>query len=319
MKLGLNLAVFSDRTLESALDCAVSQGLETVEINVEASDRLTPLPNLLQAGNLKALRNAIESRGLFISAVGNHAESQLIGGPHHSDTDHVFAGTSTEKVEHGIKCLLATAEIASELEVETVIGFTGCEDWSRWFPWPDPDGWDKMLAPFVATWTPILDRFESLGVRFAHEPHPKQLAYDLETSLKVTEALDHREQWGFNLDPANLSLTGVDPSAFVQHLGSRVYHVHAKDLEFVEHNLDRSGWQAHGRWDRPGRGFRFRVPGWGNLDWKRLLSELQLAGYNGIFSIEHEDPVLSRDEGVTKAVDFLRPLIIREAAETCWW
>ena len=319
MLLGLNLAVFGDRPLEEALDRAAALGLDSIEVNTERGDRLTPLEGLLGGQGLRQLQRAVESRGLRISAVGNHAESQLIGGPHHVDTDTIFEGMPEEKVAYGIERLLKTARVASELGVTNVIGFTGCEDWSRWFPWPDRDGWQKMLPRFVDVWTPLLDEFSRLGVRFAHEPHPKQLAYDLESSLAVTEALGHRVEWGFNLDAGNLSLAGVDPAAFVQALPDRIFHVHAKDLEIVKHNAARSGHAAAGRWDRPDRGVRFRIPGWGDVDWKRLLSQLQLADYGGSVSIEHEDPVFSRDEGVEKAVQFLGPLIIRNPREEQWW
>lgn len=319
MKLGLNLAVYNDRSLETALDLAVQQGIETVEINVDSVDPITPISTVNTPSSIATIKNAVASRGLAISAVGNHADSQLIGGPFHSDTDAIAKGSPDDKRQHGIQCLLASARFAAELDVDTVIGFTGCEDWSRWFPWPDKDGWDRMLPEFVDVWMPVLDEFAQLSVRFAHEVHPKQLAYDLESSLRVTHALEEHSQWGFNLDFANLSLAGVDPAAFVQALPERIFHVHAKDLEFVTHNLARSGWQSHGDWQRPDRGVRFRVPGWGDVNFKRTLSQLQLAGYHGSVSIEHEDPVFSREEGIEKAVEYLRPLIIREQPDARWW
>ncbi len=319
MKLGLNLAVFNNRPLEQALDAAVALGIETVEINCDSRDPCTPLDRLREAGTLAGIRSAVQTRGLEISGVGNHLDAQLIGGPFHRDTDAICPGDKATKRNYGIARLLETARVAADLEVDTVIGFTGCEDWSRWFPWPDKQGWDRELEEFVTVWQPLLDEFQRLGVRFAHEPHPKQLAYDLETALRVTAALDHRLEWGFNLDLANLSLAGVNPAAFVQALPERIYHVHAKDLEFVDHNRARSGWQSHGPWGRTDRGFRFRIPGWGGLNWKAILSELQLAGYRGPLSIEHEDPVFGRQEGVAKAVVFLAPLLIREPAEPEWW
>ena len=69
----------------------------------------------------------------------------------------------------------------------------------------------------------------------------------------------------------------MDPTYFIAELGDRILHVHAKDGEVVARNAGRSGLLAHGPWDRPDRGFRFRVPGWGDLDWRRLISELQTA------------------------------------------
>lgn len=319
MKLGLNLSVFNDRPLEEALDAAVALGVETVEINVDSSDRSTSLLEIQATGAVKNIGSIVQARGLEISGIANHVDAQLIGGPYHRDTDFVCAGDKETKRNYGIARLLETARIASELQVSNVIGFTGCEDWSRWFPWPDKHGWERELSEFVEVWNPLLDELQYLGVRFAHEPHPKQLAYDLETALQVTEALDRRPEWGFNLDLANLGLTGVDPAAFIQAIPDRIFHVHAKDLEFVAHNRARSGWQSHGAWGRADRGFRFRIPGWGGLDWKRILSELQLGGYVGTLSIEHEDPLFSRREGVEKAVAFLAPLLIQEPHESEWW
>lgn len=316
MRLGLNLAVFGDRTLEAALDRAVALGLDAVELNTETGDRLTPA---LSPKLAKRVRESVTSRGLSISALGNHAEVQLIGGPHNEDTDRFFPGSAAEKIAFGKKRLLETAHTAVELGVQTVVGFVGCEDWSRWFPWPDPEGFEKMIPRFADTWGPLLDSLESLGVRFAHEPHPKQLVYDLESAMAVTAALGHHPAWGFNLDTANLSLSGVDPCAFIDELPERIFHVHAKDLEFVPHNLARSGWQGHGAWDRPDRGVRFRVPGWGDVAWKRVFSQLQLAGYEGVVSIEHEDPILSRDEGSEMAVAFLKGILPRQPRDTRWW
>lgn len=317
MQLGLNLAVFNNRTLAEALDLAAQIGVSTVELNAEHQDKLTPLSGWKREG--RRIKKEVESRGLSISVLGNHADTQLIGGPFHEDTDAIFAGTREEKIQYGITALLNTARAAAELEIPTIVGFTGCEDGSRWFPWPDPTGWEKMLAPFVDTWRPLLDQMQTLGVRFAHEPHPKQLVHNLETALAVTQALDHHPSWGFNLDAANLALAGVDPSVFVQEMSDKIFHVHAKDLEFVAHNLPRSGYQPHGSWSRPDRGLRFRIPGWGNVDWKRLLTELRFAGYRGSLSIEHEDASFGRREGVEKAVAFLSPLLFRDPPDERWW
>ncbi len=319
MRLGLNLAVFGDRPLEEALDRSRELGIESVELNCESGDRLTPAAWLLEPANAARLRAELRARDLRLSALGNHAESQLIGGPHHRDTDPWCPGDAAAKAAFGRARLLDTARAAAELEVDTVVGFTGCADWSRFFPWPDPEGWERMLPAFVETWSEILEELTRLGVRFAHEPHPKQLAYDLETSERVTEALHRHPAWGFNLDTANLALTGADPAAFVQALGRRIFHVHAKDFEEVPHNLARSGRMAHGSWGRADRGVRFRVPGWGDVAWRRVISELRLAGYRGVLSIEHEDPTMGRDEGVAQAARFLAPLLLRDELEERWW
>jgi len=121
------------------------------------------------------------------------------------------------------------------------------------------------------------------------------------------------------LDPANLMLAGVDPVVFVQVLGNRIYHTHAKDGEIVPHNVRRSGLLAHGEWGRINRGFRFRIPGWGDVPWRRLITELHLVGYNGVLAVEHEDATMSREDGVAKSIAYLKPLIIQSPFEGRWW
>lgn len=318
MRISLNLAVFGNMSLDEALDSAASM-VDAVEINVDSTDRLTPLNSLAKSERIKHLRKLVDSRGLVIAAVGNHLDTQLVSGANSADTSCVFDGSVAEKQAYGRRCLLRTARIASELEVSTVVGFTGCEDWSRWLPWPDKQGWDLMLERFAEEWTPILEEIGRLGVRFAHEPHPKQMVHNLETAIVVADALGWPEAWGYNLDIGNLLLSGVDPVLFIREIDNRVFHVHAKDFEMVRSNVARSGWHAHGPWDRRERGFRFRIPGWGNAEWKEIVSELQLADYDGYLSIEHEDPVFSRREGVKRSFEFLDSLIIREPREPVWW
>lgn len=319
MKIGLVLSVYGNLSIEEALARAAKHGYQAVELSVHKSGGLIDLDELLKGDAAYRLRQTVESYGLEISALGNHAEGQLVLGPHHRDTDWIFSGTPEEKVRYGINRLKKTAQAAAALEVPVVCGFCGCEDYSRWFPWPNEDGWEEMGVVFLERWRDILDSFLQYGVKFAHECHPKEYAYNIETAELTVKLLDGHPAWGFNLDPANLLLAGVDPVVFVQALGDRVYHVHAKDGEVVSHNARRSGLLAHGSWQRIERGFRFRIPGWGDIEWRRLITELQLVGYRGVLAVENEDPTMSREDGVAKSIAYLKPLIIDGPFEGRWW
>src|SRR6185436_7302288 len=301
-----------------ALATARRLGFEAIELHVDARSPWIDLDAALEGGHDEIAR-AVAAAGLRISALSNHQEGQLILGPHGADTDTIFRGTPAEKVAHALSRMRKTAALARRLGVDVVVGFTGCEDYSRWFPWPDAGGYERMAHDFVARMRPLLDDFGRLGVRFAHECHPRQLAYNLETAEWAVSLLDGHEAFGFNFDPANLLLAGMDPVVFIAALGDRIHHVHAKDGEIVAHNVARSGLLAHGRWDRRDRGFRFRVPGWGSIDWKRVLTELKLAGYAGAISVEHEDPTMGRVEGLERARATLAPLLLRERLEPRWW
>jgi sugar phosphate isomerase/epimerase len=318
MQLGVCLQALYHLPFREALAAARRLGFEAIELPVDARSPFVDLDEAL-GGGWRGMQQEIKDAGLAISALSNHQEGQLLLGPYGADTDPVHPGSADEKIAYAVRRLSRTAELAQRLEVGVVCGFTGCEDWSRWFPWPLPDGYERMGPGFRERLLPVLDDFARHEVRFAHECHPKQFAYNLETAKLALELVDEHPALGFNLDPANLLLSGMDPLAFVAELGGRILHVHAKDGELVAPHAGRSGLLAHGAWARGDRGFRFRVAGWGDLDWKRLISALRVAGYDGVLAVEHEDPTMSRLEGLQKAAEHLTPLLLRELPERPWW
>lgn len=318
MKLGLCAQVLSHLPFERALRSAAELGVRAIELPVDASSPFVRLDEALEGG-WRRIAAEVRAAGLTISALSNHREGQLLLGPHHADTDAIHPGQPDDKARFAARRLELTAALAERLEVPVVCGFTGCDDYSRWFPWPAGDGYERMAPIFRERLLPVLDAFARHGVTFAHECHPKQFAYNVETAAWALRLVGEHPAFGFNLDPANLMVAGVDPVVFVVELGRRIRHVHAKDGERVRHAVDRSGLLAHGAWDRPGRGFRFRVPGWGDLDWRRLLTELHVAGYDGVIAIEHEDPTMGRLDGVRQAVRHLEPLLLHDPIEAPWW
>jgi sugar phosphate isomerase/epimerase len=303
--------------LDQVLKNICALDLHAMELPVDARSPLVNLDELLSGGT-DALMTQLQAAQIKISAISIHQEGQLLLGPHHADTDTIFAGSADEKCAYAKERLLKAAELASRMEAPVVVGFVGCEDFSRFFPWPDAGAWEAMLPRFRELMLPILDDYEKLGVLFAQEPHPKQIVFNTETAIESLEVLDEHPAWAFNLDPANLLFAGVDPVVFAQALAGRIAHVHAKDAELVPHNMRRSGYMAHGAWGRVDRGFRFRIPGWGDVPWKRLITELVLTNYDGFLAIEHEDPVFGALDGLSKAIQELRPLLPLGDLEERW-
>jgi len=293
-------------------------GVSALELPVDGKSPWIDLDHQIKNG-VSNLKQTIKDHGLKLSAVSNHQEGQLLLGPMHQDTDSIKKGTAKEKSDFAFERLIKTAQLASDMEVNLVVGFVGCEDYTRFFPWPDPKGWEKMIPVFCDRVGRLLDRFDQLGVNFAQEPHPKQMVYNTETALESLEFLNNHPRWGFNLDPATLLFAQVDPALFVQELKGRVFHVHAKDGELAPHNMARSGLFAHGPWNRADRGFRFRIPGWGDIPWKRLISQLRLSGYDSYLAVENEDPVFHPIDGLKKAIAELKPLLPEGAPEDRWW
>ena len=315
MKLGFFTANFTERPLEEVAILAAEYGYESLEIPAyESNGQLEP-SEVLKGNTAKEIRAMVSSHGLDIAALSNHSDSFLIMGPTGKDTDFIFKGTPEEKVKHGTECLIRTAQAANALEVPVVVGYPGVENWGRFFFFPYGQGWSEYEQQFAERFTPILDKFQEYGVKFAVEVHPNSFIYDTHTAERAIELVDNHPCLGYNLDPANILYLSLSAELFVDRLKDRIFHVHAKDAELVAHNLPLGGTLMQGDMRRLDRSFRFRIPGWGDVNWKRLITELSMIGYDGVLSYEHEDVTMSRMDGVKKTAAFLKPLLIENPYE----
>ncbi|MHB1006462.1 MAG: sugar phosphate isomerase/epimerase family protein [Chloroflexota bacterium] len=321
MKLGLFTALFADRPLEDVLRLTADLGYEMVELPAGKSSRHLDLDAVVADRGAK-LKQTVRSFGLGISALNMGKEGQLVLGPHDWTTDQwASASDPAAKVRYGTERMIKAAEAAALLAVPVVTGFTGSSVWDKWYIYPTANleayeqGW-QLLAE---RWHPILDRFGEFGVRFALEVHPTEIAYNIETAERALEVLGGRPEFGFNFDPSHLVWQLIDPVIFIKRLGKRIYHAHAKDGELQADEVARTGVLASGPWERRDRGFRFRVPGWGDVNWRRVISALAMENYDYALSFEHEDPVMSPEDGAEKAIDFLRPLVIKKRLVQSWW
>ena len=315
MKIGLFTATYLDMELEEVCKSFSKLGFAAVELPAFKDNPHLDIDEIVKGENASKLKKMTENYGMTISALSNHTESQIVLGPYGKDTDNIYKGTMEEKIKYGTERIIKTAQAANALEVPVVIGFIGCENFGRFFPFPYSKGWADMENEFVERWGKILDKFAEYGIKFAHEPHPNQLVYNIETALKSVELMEGRKEWGFNFDPANLIYLGIDVENFINMLKDRIYHVHAKDGEIVSHNVKVSGNIPQGDWQRLGRGFRFRIPGWGSVPWKKVITELSMIGYDYVMSYEHEDVTMSRQDGIKKTISYLKPLLIEKPYE----
>ena len=180
MKIGLFTATYLDMKLGDVCRMAADLGYQAVELPAFSGNPHVDLDEVLKGANAKALAKMIADHGLVISALANHPEGQIVLGPYGKDTDAICKGTKEEKIRFGTERMIKTAQVANALGVPVVTGFIGCENFGRFFPWPYSKGWADMEQEFVERWGKILDRFAEYGVKFAHEPHPNELAYDVE-------------------------------------------------------------------------------------------------------------------------------------------
>ena len=223
--------------------------------------------------------------------------------PPHIWGDGEPAGVNARAAED----MIGAARAAQKLGVSVVNGFTGSSIWHLLYSFPPvpaemiEDGF-KLLAE---RWNPILDVFGECGVKFALEVHPTEIAFDIVTAERALEALEYREEFGFNFDPSHLLWQGVDPVEFIRAFPDRIYHVHMKDA-IVTLDGRSSILSSHLDFGDAGRGWDFRSLGRGGVNFEEIIRELNRVGYQGPLSVEWEDCGMDRDHGAAEACEFVK-------------
>jgi sugar phosphate isomerase/epimerase len=329
MKIGIFTILFNEKPLSEVAQYVSSLGYEMVELSAWKGSNHLDIDRVISDKNyVRELKETLEKFNLKISAVSNHLEGQLVLGPLDESTDDWAPSKDPEeKVKYGIERMIKTAQAVSVLcevgiqERPIVNGFTGSNVWDKWYIFPpkNEEIYEKAWNIFAERWNKILDKFKEYGVKFALEVHPTEIAYNIETAERAVKALNERPEFGFNFDPSHFVWQLIDPVIFIKRLGDRIFHAHAKDSELQQDEIPRSGIIPTGSWMRLDRGFRFRVPGWGDVNWKRIITAFVTVGYDYVLSYEHEDPVMSREDGCEKCIQFLKPLIIKAPLKEVWW
>ena len=319
MKIGVFTVLFGNKPFEATLDYLVEQGVEAVEIGTGAypgNAHCDPAALLKSDRKLRAFRDAVSRRGLVISALSCH------GNPLHPQARIARAHHDT---------FMRTIELAKQLDVETVITFSGCPPGDEraaqpnWIvsPWPPEFSamlewqWKERVTPY---WKQTARACRSAGVKVAIEMHPNFVVYNPETMMRLRALAPN--VIGCNFDPSHMFWQGVDVVSAIRTLGDSIYHVHAKDCRLDAANVAKNGVLDAKKYTRElERSWIFRTVGYGNdtLVWKDIVSNLRLVGYDHVLSIEHEDSLMSGDEGLRKAIAFLKDVVITAPAGKAYW
>jgi sugar phosphate isomerase/epimerase len=210
--------------------------------------------------------------------------------------------------------MMATVRAAQRLGASVVGTFTGSALWSYvgGYPPPTPEVIAAGFDDLTRKWNPILDVCRDCGVKLAVEVHPGQLAFDLYSAEGVLDALGGREEFGFLFDPSHLHWQGIDPVEFLRRFPDRIFHVHLKDAVL---NLNgRNGLlNSYLPYGDPRRGWDFRSPGRGGIDWENLIRALNEIGYDGPLCVEWKDSGMNRDYGAEDACKFVKRLDFESA------
>jgi sugar phosphate isomerase/epimerase len=204
--------------------------------------------------------------------------------------------------------MIRTGEAAKRLGVSVVNGFTGSPIWHLVYSFPPvpPSMIDNGFKEFADRWLPILDAYKRLGVKFALEVHPTEIAFDIASARRALAAVKNHPAFGFNYDPSHLGYQGVDYVEFIYTFSEKIFHVHMKDAGWSDVPVEAGVFGGHTEFGTKGRYWDFRSLGRGNINFEEIIRALNRIGYKGPLSVEWEDSGMDREHGAAEACDFVR-------------
>ena len=304
---------WADLPLETLCAKARSFGYDGLELACWG-DHFDVRRAVSEPGYCEGRKEILARHGLRVFAISNHLVGQAvcdrIDERHRSIVpEHVWGDGDPEGVRRrAAEDMMDAARAASRMGVGVVNGFTGSSIWHLLyaFPPPSPGMIEAGFADFAARWRPILDEFQRLGVRFALEVHPTEIAFDIASSARAVEAVDHHPAFGFNFDPSHLGYQGVDYAGFIRRFADRIFHVHMKDAWWSPTPTEAGVFGGHTDFGDHRRFWDFRSLGRGRIDFESVMRALNGIGYDGPLSVEWEDSGMDREHGATEAAAFVK-------------
>jgi sugar phosphate isomerase/epimerase len=309
LPIGVFNPPFHDLSLDQMLDKFSSMGIEAVEVGAAgpAGSTQCPRPELVaDPAKARAWKKKFDDRGIPVMALSCH-------------TNAIYP--DADKAKESAEQFRQTLQLAGMLEIPTVVGFSGCPGGSptetvpNWvvYDWPPEHGtalawqWKERVIPY---WQETVKFARQQGVhRIALEMHPNFVVYNPRTLLRLREAVG--EEIGANCDLSHLFWQQCDAVEVIRFLGKQgaIYHAHMKDTAFFPQNVARYGVLnfASSANDLKGSEF-FRAVGYGHSasQWKDIIAAYMEVGYDGMLSIENEDPLLSGEIGVQRSLAVLK-------------
>ncbi|MEV7430240.1 sugar phosphate isomerase/epimerase [Nocardioides sp. NPDC092400] len=304
---------WADLPLEEVARLAAGWGYDGLEIAV--SGEHLDAWRWDEPGYVEGRLEILERHGLGVWAISNHLTGQAVCDDPIDDRhraivrERVWGDGDAEGVRtRAAEEMRLTARLAQRMGVSTVVGFTGSSIWPyvAMFPPVPASRIEAGYQDFADRWNPILDVFDECGVRFAHEVHPSEIAYDYWSTVRTLKAIGHREAFGLNWDPSHMLWQDLDPVAFISDFADRIYHVDCKDTRLRVGGGRNGRLSSHLPWGDPRRGWDFVSTGRGQVPWEDSFRALAAIGYDGPVSVEWEDAGMDRLHGAPEALAFLK-------------
>ena len=321
MKLSVFAVLLADKSLDEACKYLADSGVQAVEIGCggfPGKAHCDPAELLKDDAKIAEFKATIEKHGLEIAALSTHGNAV-----------HPDPAIAKQFHDDFVNAVL----LAEKLGVTRVVTFSGCPGGSaedktpNWVtcPWPDDFGaildyqWNEVLIPY---WKKMTAFAVEHGIKkIAFEMHPGFCVYNPETLMKLRKAVGS-DVIGANFDPSHLFWQGIDPVYAIRYLGDAIHFFHAKDTKIDDINSKTNGvldTKHYG--DEINRAWIFRSVGYGHdyQTWKDMMSALRMVGYDDAISIEHEDSLMTPNEGLQKAIAFLKDVMMFEDKGAMWW
>ena len=313
MKLSVLANLYGSKSLDETLAILTGLGVHTVELGAggyPGKAHCNPEELLADEAKYEAFIATLKKYDVTVCALAAH------GNALHPDAE--IAAQFDKDFRNAVL-------LAEKMGVDTVITFSGCPGdhegakYPNWVtcPWPDDYlkildwQWNEKVIPY---WKEAAAFAEAHNVpHIAFEMHPGFCVYNPETLLRLRAAVG--DAIGANFDPSHLVWQGMDPVAAIRELAGAIYHVHAKDTKIDTYNTAANGVLDTKHYsDELNRSWIFRTVGYGNGEtyWRDMISNLRLCGYDRVLSIEHEDSIMTVDEGLRKAISVLGPIVMTE-------
>ena len=274
----MRLGFYTDYTRDIA-QFAQDTGFTSMELSAWPQSALNA--DHVTDERIKEIRADLDSRGIEISALGYYP--------------NFLAADQDETAEYK-RYFRKVMQLADRMEVDAVCTFAGMTP-----------GWtvEQCMDPFAALFTEFAKEAEDLGIRIGIENCPmlhhkertgENIAFTPEIWQAMFEAVPSKAL-GLEIDPSHLVFLGIDYIQAIRDFGDRIVHFHAKDIDIDERKRGRLGFYGQAFGPMPGFGngwWRFRAPGWGVIDWRKVITALTDVGYEGNLDIEHEDEVFAK-------------------------
>jgi sugar phosphate isomerase/epimerase len=319
MKIGIFTPPYQTKPLEETLDILKSLGVQAAEIGTGGypGSHHCPVDELLESQVKRdEYLEKFSSRGLIISALSCHYEPLSPDKQLAQESDEIFKKTVRLAELLRVPVINALSGLPAGSPNDSMPNWVTC-------PWPPhfleilKYQWDKVGIPY---WKQAEAFARDHGIKIGIEMHPGMLIYNVDTILRMRS--ETGPNLGANFDPSHLFWNGVDPVAAIRKLGDAIFHVHGKDCYVDQLNIGINGCNDHKPYDQiPERSWTFRAIGYGHDTkvWKDIVSALRMVGYDYVISIEHEDALMSFDEGISKSIQLLKEVVTFEKPGEMFW